>query len=182
MRVRVAGLQPESIVDGPGIRFAVFLQGCPHRCPGCHNPQTHDPAGGQSMNVAELVAMAMNRPWLSGITITGGEPFYQAAPAAALAAACRERGLHVMLYSGYTFAQLLEQAARHEDVHCLLQSGHLLVDGPYRADLRSENLPYRGSTNQRLLDLPRSLATRSPRDWRQPLHATTFCREEGHVS
>ena len=95
MNIRVAGLVNESIVDGPGFRFAIFTQGCPHACPGCHNPQTHDFAGGQEMDTEEIIARFRADPLLDGITLTGGDPFCQPAACAVLARAARESGLNV---------------------------------------------------------------------------------------
>ena len=77
MKIQIAGLVNDSIVDGPGFRFSVFTQGCPHRCPGCHNPQTHDFAGGKTVDTAEIIAEFRMNPLLDGVTLTGGEPFCQ---------------------------------------------------------------------------------------------------------
>ena len=99
--MRIANTVSDSIVDGPGLRFTVFTQGCPHRCPGCHNPCTHDPAGGREVSVAELAAELSGNPLTDGLTLSGGEPFCQAAECAALARIARERGLNVWAYTGY---------------------------------------------------------------------------------
>ena len=99
--LRVAGTIPESIVDGPGIRYVLFTQGCPHRCPGCHNPQTHDFSGGREMTVEALLADITARPYVKAVTFSGGEPFAQPEPLAELAAGLKARGFHLMRYSGY---------------------------------------------------------------------------------
>lgn len=154
--LRVAGTVAESIVDGPGLRYTVFVQGCPHGCPGCHNPQTHDFAGGTEMTVQALLDDIARFPHLGGITLSGGEPFCQAAALAALAAALREKGKHLMAYSGYTFEELL--ALPDPAVRALLEQLDLLVDGRFVLAERSVELRFRGSANQRVLDVPASLA------------------------
>ena len=123
MKFRLANVVNDSIVDGPGFRLTVFVQGCPHRCPGCHNPQTHDPAGGRDADTDWVLEKAAENPLLSGITLSGGEPFAQCEPMAALARGAKEMGLHVMAYSGYTFEQLLSS---------LLSSLLLLTMSKYR--------------------------------------------------
>lgn len=102
MQIKIAGLVPESIVDGPGIRFTVFTQGCPHHCPGCHNPQTHDFAGGEWKDTDEIIAQFQQNPLLKGITLSGGDPFVQPAACAELARAAHKAGKDVITYTGYT--------------------------------------------------------------------------------
>lgn len=150
-RLRIAGIVDESIVDGPGLRFTVFTQGCPHHCPGCHNPQTHDFQGGRWVTVAELVRQFDEDPLLAGVTLSGGEPFCQAEALCDLAQQIRDRGKTVMAYSGYTLEQL--QALPDPAVDRLLRLTDILVDGPYIQALRDLDLKFRGSSNQRLLDL-----------------------------
>ena len=126
MNMRVAGLVNDSIVDGPGFRFAIFAQGCPHACPGCHNPQTHDFAGGQDMDTDEIIARFRANPLLDGITLTGGDPFCQPRPCAALARAAHESGLTVWAYTGY----LYEETLRDPEMRALLREVDVLIDGP----------------------------------------------------
>ncbi len=152
--LRLAGTVPESIVDGPGIRYTVFTQGCPHRCPACHNPQTHDFDGGTVVPVANLLADITKR-FTKAVTLSGGEPFCQPQPLAQLATALRAQGFDVMAYSGYTFAQL--QAMPDPAVRELLSQLSLLVDGRFIPEQRDISLRFRGSTNQRVLDVPASL-------------------------
>ena len=152
--LRLAGIVPESIVDGPGLRLAVFAQGCARHCPGCHNPATHDYAGGILAGVPEVLAMLEGNPLLEGLSLSGGEPFDQPEGFAALARGARQRGCHVMAWSGYTFEELAGDARRRE----LLEAVDVLVDGPFVLALRSLALPWRGSSNQRVLDAPLSLA------------------------
>lgn len=154
--MRIANVIQDSIVDGPGLRMTVFTQGCPHRCPGCHNPHTHDPDGGREVTVAELVAMLDKNPLTDGLTLSGGDPFLQAGECALLARAARERGKSVWTYTGWTWEQLT--AAGNKDWDALLANTDVLVDGPFIRAERSYEARFRGSANQRLIDVQKSLA------------------------
>lgn len=149
-RLRVAGIVNESVVDGPGLRLVVFAQGCPHHCPGCHNPETHDPDGGRDMALEEIAAQYLENPLLSGITFSGGEPFAQAQAFALLGKKIAGLGGNIITYSGYTFEELL--SGKIPGAASLLAITDLLIDGPYIQELRSLELPFRGSSNQRILD------------------------------
>ncbi len=166
--MRIASYVHDSIVDGPGLRLTVFVQGCPHRCPGCHNPQTHDFAGGKALSVAELVRQMDENTLLDGLTLSGGEPFAQAEDCAALARAARERGLNVWCYSGWTLEELLRD--QRPGVRELLELTDVLVDGPFLLEERSLTLKWRGSANQRVLDLPKSLAAGEAVLWDAPAY------------
>lgn len=157
-KVRVAGIVGESVVDGPGLRFVIFAQGCPHRCPGCQNPQTWDPAGGTEMAVDELVEQIRANPLLKGVTFSGGEPFLQAGAFGFLAGAVRELGLDVVTYTGYTWEDLLARAQGNQEFRRLIEGSDYIVDGPYVEALRDLALPFRGSRNQRVIDVKSSLA------------------------
>ena len=155
MLIRVAGIVPESFSDGPGIRFVVFAQGCRHRCPGCHNPHTHPFEGGTLMEVENILLQMEQNPLLDGITLSGGDPFEQADALGELAEKARERGYSVMTYTGWRYEELLEIAdSKHMR---LLRATDILVDGPFEFALKSELLPFRGSSNQRIIDVPWSL-------------------------
>lgn len=154
--LRVAGTVSDSIVDGPGIRYTIFTQGCPHDCPGCHNPQTHAFEGGNDIALEALLADVVRNPLLTGVTFSGGEPFCQPEPLAVLACALHEAHKSIMIYSGYTFEELLAQG---EKARALLAQCDLLVDGRYLAQERDLTLRFRGSRNQRVLDVPQSLAS-----------------------
>ena len=130
-KLKISGIIDESIVDGPGLRFTVFTQGCPHRCQGCHNPQTHDFDGGSWMDTDEIMARFDEDPLLAGMTFSGGEPFCQPEPLWELARQVKARGKNIVIYSGYTFDQLKEMAVKDEWVEKLLRMCDLLVDGPY---------------------------------------------------
>ena len=152
--MRIAGLTQDSIVDGPGFRFTVFVQGCAHHCEGCHNPQTHDPAGGREMTTEEIIREMRSNPLTDGLTLSGGEPFDQSEDCLTLALAARESGLNVWSYSGYLFEQLLADEKKSQ----LLKELDVLVDGPFVLSQRSLALAWRGSRNQRVIDVPKSLA------------------------
>ena len=158
MNIRIAGIVEQSIVDGPGLRLVVFTQGCPHRCPGCHSPQTHDFEGGVDMPVTQLLSMLDRNPLLKGITLSGGEPLVRARELLPLALGVRERGKDIVCFTGYTFEELLGKMADDQPLSDLLGMISLLVDGRYEQSQRDLTLPFRGSRNQRLLDLPVSLA------------------------
>ena len=153
MEIRISGIVDESIVDGPGFRMAVFVQGCPHHCPGCHNPQTHDFDGGTWMDTEDIVRRAIDNPLLDGVTLTGGEPFCQPEACAEIARQARQAGLNVWSYSGWTYEQLLHKP----ECRCLLDQLDVLVDGPFVLEMRTLELRFRGSSNQRLIDVKRSL-------------------------
>ena len=157
MQIRLAGMEPESIVDGPGYRFAVFAQGCPHGCPGCHNPQTHDFDGGTIKDTDEIIPLLGKNPLVRGVTLSGGEPMMQAAAMAEIAQAARDKGLGVWCYTGFTL-EALQRENRHDRM-ALLEAVDVLVDGPYLAHERSLDLLYCGSKNQRLIDMNRTRET-----------------------
>ncbi len=147
------GEAPESIVDGPGLRYSIFVQGCPHHCPGCHNPQSHAFGTGYKKTTDELFSAIKENPLLSGVTFSGGEPFCQAEALCELAHAIKILRLNIYIYSGYTIEQLLEKAAQDPFIKELLQLCDTLVDGPYIEQQRNLELLFRGSENQRIIDL-----------------------------
>lgn len=149
--LRIAGIQQDSIVDGPGIRYVIFTQGCPHHCPGCHNPQTHDPEGGREADVQEILAQIAGNPLASGVTFSGGEPFLQAEALVPVAEEVKKLGKHLMIYTGYLYGQLA--ASDEPGVRRLLELADILVDGPFVLEERDLTLTYRGSSNQRVIDL-----------------------------
>lgn len=155
MNIRVAGLVNDSIVDGPGFRFTVFTQGCPHHCTGCHNPQTHDFEGGNDMDTDEIIARIRKNPLLDGVTLSGGEPFCQSDACAEIAKAAKEMGLNVWSYSGYTFEELI---SGRKEWRKFLQEVDVLVDGRFELSKRTLECRFRGSWNQRLVDVQASLA------------------------
>lgn len=147
--MRVSGLVQDSIVDGPGMRFVCFVQGCPHNCPGCHNPESHDPTCGKEMTVEEIAGQMLSNPLTDGLTLSGGEPFAQAEECMALAKIAHANGLNVWAYTGWTYEHLLCDGT--EAQKALLQEVDVLVDGPYMQSERTLSLPWRGSRNQRVI-------------------------------
>lgn len=152
--MRIASTVNDSIVDGHGLRYAVFTQGCPHRCPGCHNPTTHDPAGGWESSLTALIAGLDKNPLAEGLTLSGGEPFSQAADCAKLAWLAHRRGKNVWTYTGYTYEQIIR--AGNPEWDALLSETDVLVDGPFIEKEKSYELHFRGSRNQRLIDVAAS--------------------------
>ncbi len=154
--LRISGVIDESIVDGPGIRYVIFTQGCPHHCEGCHNPQTHDFGGGTETTTEKLLQEIADAPMLSGVTFSGGEPFAQPEPMCEIARQLKKDGRHIMAYSGYTFEQLRD--SDDPAVRELLSLCDILVDGRFVLAQRDISLRFRGSSNQRVIDVPGSLA------------------------
>ena len=157
MLIKLAGLVPESYVDGPGIRFAIFTQGCPHNCEGCHNPETHDFGGGRLADTDRIYEKIKQYPLVKGVTFSGGDPFCQPEPLYELAVKLKADGYHVMSYTGWTYEQLLKKSKTEEFVGKLLRQLDLLVDGRFVLGERTLELPFRGSRNQRIIDVPKSL-------------------------
>lgn len=155
MAISIADIESESIVDGPGFRFAVYTQGCPHDCPGCHNPQTHPFEGGKLAEPERLMELLKSEPLNTGVTLSGGEPFCQAVELAKFACLAREAGYGVWAYSGYTY-EVLTGPNAPEGALELLDNIDVLVDGPYVRELGSYEAKWRGSTNQRVIDVKRS--------------------------
>ena len=151
----LSSLVTDSIVDGPGIRTTVFCQGCPHRCPGCHNPDTWEFGCGTPMEEETILAIVKENPLCKGVTFSGGEPFAQAEGFAKLGKLLKQAGYEVAAYSGYTFEQLLSGTPEQKE---LLSTIDILIDGPFLQAEKSLELSFRGSRNQRILDVPQSLA------------------------
>lgn len=152
MNIRLAGVIPESITDGPGMRFTIFVQGCRHNCPGCHNPQTHDYSGGHDMSLEELFHRIEQSPLISGVTFSGGEPFDKALPLTLLARTIhRKLHLPIICYTGYTLEELVQKARTRTDIRGLLTSIDTLIDGPFIQERKSLDLEWRGSSNQRII-------------------------------
>lgn len=157
MTLRIAGTVNDSIVDGEGLRYTIFVQGCPHHCNGCHNPQTHSFSGGKEVTVDELYERILRNPLLDGVTFSGGEPFCQAEALSQLGRKIKDFGLTVWCYSGWTFEELLERGKQDKAVMDLLQTIDILVDGRFEIDQKTLSLPFRGSRNQKIIDVPASL-------------------------
>ncbi|MDE6036916.1 MAG: anaerobic ribonucleoside-triphosphate reductase activating protein [Duncaniella sp.] len=148
--MRVLDIIPGTSVDGPGLRTAIYFAGCTHHCPGCHNPQSWDADGGREMSVQEIVDVVEENGF--DVTFTGGDPLFQAEDLLPLARELKQRGYGLWCYTGY----LYESVAGREDIAPLLDEIDVLVDGPFVNDLRDVHLRFRGSSNQRLVDLRKS--------------------------
>lgn len=162
---RIAGVATESVVDGPGIRSTIFFQGCPHACPGCHNPDTWRSDGGKKINIDELIELLKLNPLVTGVTYSGGEPFQQARFAVALGERLRELGLNLWVYTGYTWDFLLANLNR-PGYKELLELAEVLIDGPFIREQQDLGLLFRGSRNQRLIKVRESLAKGAIIDWK----------------
>ena len=154
--MRIAGLIQDSIVDGPGFRFVVFTQGCEKKCDGCHNPATWDIEGGTETPIDDIITQMLSNPLTDGITISGGEPLLQAGECALLAAAARDNGMNVWIYSGYTYDEITALGKTDPQVSKLIELTDVLVDGAFVASKRDLTLKWRGSSNQRIIDVAKS--------------------------
>lgn len=152
-QLRIAGIEEESIVDGPGIRMVIFTQGCNHNCIGCHNPETHSFDGGKLIDIEDIINMVKENSLLDGITLSGGEPFEQALECSILARKIKELGLNVVTYTGYTFEEILVK----KDLRQLLLQTDILIDGKFDISEKSLMLQFRGSKNQRIIDVKKYL-------------------------
>jgi anaerobic ribonucleoside-triphosphate reductase activating protein len=153
MEMKLAGEIKHSLVNGPGIRYVVFFQGCPHQCPGCQNPETHDFREGTIVNIEGLIARISGTKYLDGVTLSGGDPLMQPEACAEIAAAVRPMGLNVWLYTGWTMDDILVDPVKRAAVRDV----NVIVDGRFIQTLRSETCLWRGSSNQRLIDVQKSL-------------------------
>ena len=154
MEIRLSSkLQIGSISDGDGIRAVLWTQGCPHKCPGCHNPKTHDYNGGFVLDASELIKELSKHSYLDGITFSGGEPFEQPEALIEVAKAAHKVGLNVWSYTGYTYEQITSDKRKM----ALLEHIDVLVDGPFILSLKTLNKKFRGSSNQRIIDVKQSL-------------------------
>ncbi|EKY27922.1 anaerobic ribonucleoside-triphosphate reductase activating protein [Clostridium celatum] len=158
--VRLAGIAYESLVNGPGMRRVYFAQGCKHNCEGCFNKETHDFNGGELKDMDELIKDALSNPMLKGITFSGGDPLEQSESFAYMAKKFKEAGLNIWCYTGYTFEQVLENMKKDSGLRELISNIDVLVDGRFELKNKKEELKFKGSSNQRTIDVKRSLNSR----------------------
>lgn len=152
--LRILDIVEDTMVDGPGFRTSIYCAGCRHACPGCHNPQSWDFSHGREMTVRDIMKVIVADPY-ANVTFSGGDPMYQAAGFAELARAIHSyTNKDIWCYSGFTFESLI-----HQDQRELLEEIDVLVDGPFIQKLRDEDLLFRGSSNQRIIDVQQSLYT-----------------------
>ncbi len=148
--IRLHGVATESIVDGPGLRYALFVQGCTHNCLGCHNPQSHCLTGGYEKSILSIFNEILENPILSGVTFSGGEPFLQARALCTLGRLLQQKHIHIVTFTGYTLEQLGQLAINDSAIAELLTLSNMLIDGPFVKHLQDENLRFCGSSNQRI--------------------------------
>lgn len=158
MKIRLASpLQQDSIVDGKGLRTVIWMQGCIHNCLGCHNPETHDLSGGYEEDVEEIKERLLHLKYQDGITLSGGDPFVQIEPCLEIAMYAKSLGLSVWCYTGYTFEKLLELSKKDKKIIKFLKTIDILIDGPFILKEKSFDTIFRGSKNQRILDVSKSI-------------------------
>ena len=166
----LSGVDYESVTDGPGVRTSIFLSGCKHMCPGCHNPETHNPQFGSKLNDVMIETIAYfigNRPYLDGITLTGGDPLYN--PEATLEFVLHLKRsldkqwnkLSVWLYTGYTWEQIEQNMQSNDSLKYLVSMIDVIVDGQFIESLSDKRLAFKGSSNQRIIDVKSSIENKS---------------------
>ncbi|WP_165171118.1 anaerobic ribonucleoside-triphosphate reductase activating protein [Adlercreutzia sp. ZJ242] len=168
MDINLYGAVPDSIVDGPGLRYAVFVQGCSHACPGCHNPESQPREGGTLTTTDAVLADIRANGLVHDVTLSGGEPFEQAAACAHLARQLKEEGYGVWAYTGYLYEDLVRLAEHEVAVRELLDNVDVLVDGPFVQARKSLSLKWCGSSNQRLIDVAATRAAGRVVTWEPP--------------
>lgn len=155
--MRIAGFVEESIVDGPGFRIVIFFQGCAHHCYGCHNPETWDFEGGKEVSFDLIKKIIDDNPYADGITLSGGDPLHQIDASTEIAEYAKSKGLDVILYTGFLFEEVLEMTKANQRLKDLLNNVDTLIDGPFILEQRHLSLKFRGSSNQRIIDVKKSL-------------------------
>lgn len=158
MKIRLANeLQTDSIVDGEGIRTVIWTQGCPHHCPGCHNQETHSFSGGFEVDTEDIIKQISEIELQDGITFSGGDPMMQPEACAEIAKFAKSKGLSVWSYTGFTFEELLEKKKQNKGIEEFLNNIDVLIDGRFKIEEKSLDIYYRGSRNQRIIDVQKSL-------------------------
>lgn len=152
-----ADLQSDSIVDGPGLRTVIWTQGCAHHCKGCQNPQTWDFNGGGLVSVDDVLEAIDELEYQTGITFSGGDPMYQVEACDRIAAYCKDKGYNIWVYTGFTYEEVLKLSEKNPTYMDFLKKIDVLVDGRFILEQRDLNLLFRGSRNQRLIDMPKTL-------------------------
>lgn len=161
IRLAIPHIQKDSIVDGEGIRGVIWTQGCPHNCLGCHNPETHDFDSGELVEIEELFDEIDNLDGHDGITFSGGDPMIQPKECAKIAKHCHKKGFNVWCYTGYTYEKLLDMSETLPAIFDFLKQIDVLVDGKFILGEKSFDVIFRGSKNQRLINVPESLKSNS---------------------
>lgn len=155
--IRLAGVIHESLSNGPGLRRVLFSQGCKHECEGCFNLHTHSFTGGQVFKIDDIVRDILENPMLRGVTFSGGDPLEQAEAFASIAKKVKAAGKNIWVYTGYTFEYVIENRYKRPGFDELLKNIDVLVDGKFDINKKNERLKFRGSSNQRIIDVKKSL-------------------------
>lgn len=155
MKLQIAGIIDDSIVDGPGVRYTVFTQGCAHNCFQCHNPQTHDFNGGNAVDVDDIISDITRFKYIRCVTFSGGEPMDQPEALTECVTRLKNKGYHILIFSGYTFEEIIAEPLRQK----ALKNADILIDGRFDYHKKTQDLRFRGSSNQRVIDVPKSLQT-----------------------
>ena len=155
--IRLSGIIHESLVNGPGLRRVLFSQGCKHNCKFCFNPETHSDNGGDLFDMDEIINDINDNPIISGVTFSGGDPWEQADKFAYISKNIQRSNLNIWCYTGYTYEYILEKKDKRIGWNELLNNINVLVDGKFEQDKYDEGLKYRGSSNQRIIDVKESL-------------------------
>ncbi|WP_027632541.1 anaerobic ribonucleoside-triphosphate reductase activating protein [Clostridium hydrogeniformans] len=158
-KIRLSGMIHESLVNGPGIRRVFFSQGCTHNCKGCFNKETHSFYGGEEFLMDKLIEDVRINPIISGITFSGGDPMEQADKFSYMAKKFRELNLSIWCYTGYTFEALMDKVEEDNNIKELLYNIDVLIDGRFCEENQVEGLKYRGSSNQRVIDIKKTLSS-----------------------
>jgi len=156
-KINLADIIPESVVDGKGIRYVLFSQGCRHGCKNCHNPQTHSFTGGKLYDMDGIIEDIKKYPLIKGVTFSGGDPLEQADKFSYIAKMVKELGLDLWSYTGYTFEFILEHINDRKEWGEFIKYIDVLVDGRFEEDKKDMSLPFRGSSNQRVINIKSSL-------------------------
>lgn len=164
MKIRLAKttLDTDSVVDGEGIRSVLWTQGCSHNCLGCHNPNTHSFKEGSLVEIEDIFKQIDELEDQDGLTLSGGDPMYQIEPCLEIAKYCHTKGLNIWCYTGFTYEELLNMSKNNSKLLEFLKNIDILVDGPFMIDKKSMDTVFRGSTNQRIIDLQKSLPKKKP--------------------
>ncbi len=157
MQIRLSGIAYESLVNGPGIRRVLFAQGCTHNCKNCFNPDTHSFDGGELRDVDKIIKDIIENPILKGVTFSGGDPWEQADKFAYIAKELKKKNINIWSYTGYTYEYILKYKATRSGWNELLEYIDVLVDGKFEEDKAIDGIKYRGSANQRIIDVQKSL-------------------------
>lgn len=150
--INIAGIEYSSIVDGPGIRVAIFLQGCDHHCPGCHNPETHTFGIGKKFTIEELIKDIESNSISNKLTLSGGDPIYQYKECIPLVRYFKSKNYNILVYTGFTIHDIINRCSNDESFYTYMSYIDTIITEPYIEECRSTNISFRGSTNQKVYE------------------------------